>query len=250
MADAATWADDERNVEKTTERWHFIDIPLAVSAESVPEKDAMKWCPPASDGRPGCIVTALDYEWAILRDANRPAAARAQALRYLIHFVGDDSAATACERQSRSGRQLHQHRILRGAEAAESAQHLGYQLIARELEADKLTQPRYAGKTRRGFLEPMAGMGRIEDGFFRHGPGTATGSRQTVAYGDLKPQIPIEPATAGQADKEACNLEREKVAALRISIGDEYAAQAMPVIREQLAKAGYRLAGLLNQAFQ
>src|SRR5580658_4933344 len=30
MADSATWADDERNLDKTTENWHFIDIPLAV----------------------------------------------------------------------------------------------------------------------------------------------------------------------------------------------------------------------------
>src|SRR5579871_5107164 len=30
MADAATWADDERNVARETEKLHYIDIPLAV----------------------------------------------------------------------------------------------------------------------------------------------------------------------------------------------------------------------------
>jgi len=71
-----------------------------------------------------------------------------------------------------------------------------------------------------------------------------------VADGDLKPRIPVESATAGLADQSVCAAEHAKVAALRISIGDNYAAQAMPIIREQLAKAGYRLAGLLNRAFQ
>ena len=74
-----------------------------------------------------------------------------------------------------------------------------------------------------------------------------------MTYGDLLPRISVEPATAVPADRDACNAEREKVAALHISIGGPghpYAALAMTAIREQLAKAGYRLAGLLNQTFQ
>src|SRR5580692_2679659 len=71
MADSATWADDARNIEKTAE-WHYIDIPLAIHTGTVPAGDAMKWCPPLSDGRPGCIATAIDYEWAILRDGKQP----------------------------------------------------------------------------------------------------------------------------------------------------------------------------------
>lgn len=88
MADSATWADDARNGEKTGD-WHFIDIPLAVPAESAAGNNLMKWCPPSSDGKPGCIVSALDYEGQILRDRSQPAAARAKALRYVIHFIGD-----------------------------------------------------------------------------------------------------------------------------------------------------------------
>src|SRR5580704_249434 len=76
MADSATWADDVRNVEKTGD-WHFIDIPLAVNTGS----DIMKWCVPV-DGKPGCIVSAIDYEWALLRDRSQPAPVRARALRY------------------------------------------------------------------------------------------------------------------------------------------------------------------------
>jgi len=66
----------------------------------------------------------------------------------------------------------------------------------------------------------------------------------------LKPSIPIALAALGIADQSACNEGRAAVAALHISIDDEYVSHALPVIREQLAKAGYRLAGLLNQTFK
>jgi hypothetical protein len=71
-----------------------------------------------------------------------------------------------------------------------------------------------------------------------------------LAYGSLKPSIPIEPSAAEPTDQDACNAERDKVAALRIAIDEAYAAQAVSLIREQLAKAGYRLAALLNQIFR
>ena len=58
------------------------------------------------------------------------------------------------------------------------------------------------------------------------------------------------PPGAGPADKAAFDAERARVEALHISIGSEYAAQALPVIREHLARAGYRLAGVLNQTFR
>ena len=71
-----------------------------------------------------------------------------------------------------------------------------------------------------------------------------------MTYGDLKPPIPVVPAALGTADEAGCTEQRAAVAALHISIDDEYVSHALPVIREQLAKAGYRLAGLLNQTFQ
>src|SRR5580658_5851559 len=79
MADSATWADDAKTIEKTAD-WHFIDIPLAVNSAG---QDVMRWC------QSGCIVSAIEREWAILRDRSQPAPLRAKALRYVIHLVGD-----------------------------------------------------------------------------------------------------------------------------------------------------------------
>jgi hypothetical protein len=60
----------------------------------------------------------------------------------------------------------------------------------------------------------------------------------------------VESAASSPIDQDGCNAERERVASLHISIDDAYAGQALPVIREQLTRAGYRLAGLLNQIFR
>jgi len=248
MADSATWADDARNIEKTAE-WHFIDIPLGVRSGSVPEQEAMKWCLPLSDGRPGCIVTAIDYEWTILRDSNQSGAARAEALRYLIHFLGDITQPLhAVDNHDRGGNCTSIQFF-----AEEKPQNLhaiwDYQLIARDPDTNKTTQPRSAQALDENFSSHWADWGESKTDILAWAWASHK-LAETPTYSELKPPIPTEAATAGPADREGCNAERDKVAALHISIGDQYAAQAMPVIREQLAKAGYRLAGLLNQTFK
>jgi hypothetical protein len=258
MADSATWADDARNIEKTGE-WHYIDIPLAIDTGAVPESDALKWCPPLTDGRPGCIVTAIDYEWGILRDVKQTGAARAKALRYLIHFLGDLSQPLhATDNHDRGGNCTAIRFFPTTNPDSEKPKNLhaiwDYELLARglssrELSSNKMTQPEYARKLDESFLSDWNAWGQSKTDI----TGWVWESHKlagSVAYGDLKPRIPVEPATAGLADQAGCDTERDKVAALHIAVGAEYAAEALSVIREQLARAGYRLAGLLNQTFK
>jgi hypothetical protein len=248
MADAATWADDERSIEKATEKWHYIDIPLAVHPGSVPKDEALQWCAALAGGSPGCIVTAIETEWAILRNVNQSAAARAEALRYVIHFLGDMAQPLhVADNHDRGGNCTSINFF-----AEEKPRNLhgiwDSQLLDRDLAAHKMTQPEYAKKVDESFSSHWPEWGESKTdilGWIWEGHKLA----ETVSYGDLKPQIPTEPATAGEADEEGCNAERNKVAALHITIGDQYFTQAMPVVREQLARAGYRLAGMLNQTF-
>lgn len=242
MADSATWADDARNVEKTAD-WHFIDIPLAAAAGS----DAMQWCKPAADGKPGCIVSAIDYEWAILRDKNQPAPLRAKALRYLIHFVGDLSQPLhAADNHDRGGNCTEMTFFSNEKDAKPENLHSiwDYKIIARDLEARKATQAQYAKTLDEEFARSDSKIDVLAWAWDSHKLAA------TVTYAVLKPPIPIEPAALGTADQAGCAEQRAAVAALHISIDDEYVGHALPVIREQLAKAGYRLAGLLNQTFQ
>ena len=124
-----------------------------------------------------------------------------------------------------------------------------YKIIARDLESNKATQAQYAKAIDERFSRnwPSWGKSKIDILSWTWDSHTLA---STVTYGDLKPPIPIASPDAGVADQAACNAERAAVAALHITIDDEYVSHALPVIREQLAKAGYRLAGLLNQTFQ
>jgi hypothetical protein len=248
MADSATWADDARNVEKTGD-WHFIDIPLAVPADSATEHDAMKWCRPAPDGKPGCIVSAIDYEWALLRDKSQPAAVRARALRYVIHFIGDLSQPLHATDNHDRGGNCTEIKFFSDEKPANLHAIWDYAIVARDLEAKKQTQSQYAKELDERFALsfPLWGESKIDVLAWTW---DSHALASTVTYADLKPAIPVAALSAGLADQAGCAAERTAVAALHISIGDEYVALALPVIRGQLAKAGYRLAGLLNQTFQ
>lgn len=74
----ATWADDHRAIDPTTAPWHFWDIPLKLKTASAGE-----FCDQ------GCVVQALQQQIAVLGDKTKPDADRSTALLYIIHFVGD-----------------------------------------------------------------------------------------------------------------------------------------------------------------
>jgi hypothetical protein len=243
MADAGTWADDARTIGKTAD-WHFIDIPLAIESG-----DVAKWCKPAPGGKPGCVVTAIEYEWAILRDLSQPASLRASALRYVIHFFGDLSQPLHASDNRDRGGNCTEIRFFSEGKPRNLHAIWDYELIEHELQAANTTQIPYAAKLDESFIGHWQEWGESRTDVVAWA-WESHKFAQTVAYGELKPEIPIEPAAAGTADQDGCNAERNKVAALHISIDDEYANRAMPVIRQQLAKAAYRLAGLLNQTFR
>jgi hypothetical protein len=246
MADAATWADDARNIEKTAD-WHFIDIPLAIQGDPADEKEAMKWCKASPEGNPGCIVSALDLEWAILRDQSQPAPLRAKALRYVIHFVGDLAQPLhATDNHDRGGNCTEIGFFSSETNAKPENLHSIWdsKILGRDLEATKATPAQYARTLDREFARDESKVDVLAWTWDSHRLGAA------VTYGDLKPPIPIAPAALGTADEAGCTEQRAAVAALHISIDDEYVSHALPAIREQLAKAGYRLAALLNRTLQ
>jgi len=79
FVDSSTWADDERSIRPETAPWHYLDIPRG-SAKS----DVAKFC-----AAEGCVTKAIETQLAILRDTSASVRARGDALRFLIHFVGD-----------------------------------------------------------------------------------------------------------------------------------------------------------------
>ena len=245
MADASTWADDARNIEKTGQ-WHYVDIPLSVVRE---QPDISSWCasvgPAVADkDRSGCIVSAISYEWDILRDKSRPEAERAKALRYIIHLIGDLHQPLHDTDNDDHGGNCTALTFFAEDRPANLHAIWDYKLIERELERAHQTQPQFAAALDQKFSKhwPEWGQPRVDVlAWTWEGHAIA----HDVTYGDLRPHIPVE-----TPNKDAdCAVEREKVARLHISVSTPYFDQTEPVIEQQLAKAGYRLAALLNQTF-
>ncbi|MGO1071945.1 S1/P1 nuclease [Lysobacter sp. CA199] len=79
----ANWADDLRandpDLGKRSAKWHYINL-----AESDCRYDAARDC------RNGdCVVAAIDAQTAILADRGRSKDERLQALKFVVHLIGD-----------------------------------------------------------------------------------------------------------------------------------------------------------------
>ena len=79
----ATWADDLRGSDsalgRSSARWHFVNL-----GESGCRYDAARDCPGGD-----CVVGALEAQARILADPARSADERRQALKFVVHLVGD-----------------------------------------------------------------------------------------------------------------------------------------------------------------
>jgi len=237
LADASTWADDVRNSEKTG-LWHYVDIPRAETNAAFD-----RYCPavgPSVDGkpRPGCVASATEYELAILKDPVAAEADRATALRYLVHFIGDMHQPLHTTDNSDHGGNCTQLQFYDLSHPTNLHAAWDYNLIEHDLEARHVTVAQEAAQIDRKFAIDGATWGREPvnvHAWIWEGHAIAN----DVVYGKLS--IPIETTTVD------CPAETQKIRDLHIRIGDDYENAVMPTLERQIAKAGYRLAGVLNK---
>jgi hypothetical protein len=75
----ASWADDYRRDHRETAPWHLINSPLT-HYRIVLVRD----CPSGQ-----CVVAKTQDYLSVLRDPTASRAAKAEALKFVVHFVGD-----------------------------------------------------------------------------------------------------------------------------------------------------------------
>jgi len=98
LAAVSTWADEIRPSRPETAPWHYIDIPLNVSAI-----DAARDCPNG-----GCVTVAIDRFVAVLRDDASTPEAKEEALKFIVHFVADLHQPLHCaDDHDRGGNDVH-----------------------------------------------------------------------------------------------------------------------------------------------
>lgn len=101
LSGVAVWADTLRDNDpprfKQTSSWHYVNTPPGQCAFD-PARD----CP---DGN--CVTGAIGKQRAILADRTQPREARRDALKFLVHFVGDvHQPLHAGNRNDRGGNQF------------------------------------------------------------------------------------------------------------------------------------------------
>lgn len=83
LAGVANWADDLRehdpDLGKRSARWHYVNL----------AEDDCRYLPPMDCPDGDCLIEAIVRQRDLLADRRQPAAVRAQALKFLVHFVGD-----------------------------------------------------------------------------------------------------------------------------------------------------------------
>src|SRR5687767_2752033 len=75
----ASWADDVRRARPETYNWHFINIPI-----TEPRLDMMRHCPKGD-----CVIAKIADLRKLLQDPSTAPEQRAEALMFLVHFIGD-----------------------------------------------------------------------------------------------------------------------------------------------------------------
>src|SRR5690348_7367619 len=93
----SNWADEIRAGRPQTANWHFVNIEIGSKGY-----DARRDC--AHDD---CVVAQIQHDMTVLRDPKAPHPAKIEALRFLIHFVGDlHQPLHAADRHDKGGNNL------------------------------------------------------------------------------------------------------------------------------------------------
>ncbi len=240
VADASTWADDVRDTLKNGP-WHYIDIPRGSAHGPWAE-----FC-----GSNGCVIQAISDQLAIVKDKNADPRLRADALRYVIHFIGDlHMPLHASTNNDEGGNCVPVHYLRRRPQVNN-----GYftpnlhalwdtAILERDMEG---AEPReYAGWLAQLFsaeIPKWQAAGIHIDAWAWESHNLA----ETVVYGDLTPKVPAEVPVAVHSCSDANNI-GERMMHLNLFAGESYQEAAAAVVEQQIARAGVRLAMILNEA--
>ncbi len=211
---AATWADDVRSNRPETSNWHFVNIHVSEA-----HYDAARHCPPTERG--DCVVAEIARLRAELVEPGRSAALKAEALKFLIHFVGDlHQPLHTIDNKDRGGNDVRVE-ALRGEDGRATNLHAAWDTglinLSDETEAARAVR----------LLQDLAEHPvNVDLDVVKWAEGNHdVAVRVVYHYPGFSPSGPPAPA---------------------ITLDAAYRAAAAPVIDHQLELGGARLAALLN----
>lgn len=93
----ASWADDVRKDRRETAPWHYVDIRLGSAY------DASRDCSLPH----GCVVVKIEEFLKVLTTKEASREDRAEALKFVVHFVGDIHQPMHAVEEARGGNEIH-----------------------------------------------------------------------------------------------------------------------------------------------
>ena len=213
LGEVASWADEIKDYPwgRKLAAWHFDDVPLCEAP------DYARYC---RNGR--CASAQIGAQLALLGDARATLRRRNEALKWIVHLMGDlHQPLHASTRRDRGG---------------------------------NLVPVSYFGKTDNPPYGPM-NLHAIWDIYLvqRASPvPIGAAERSAMERGTLADWVTESHALARDVAYAALpgHSSCAHVPHEALEIGEAYARVAVPVIEMQIRRAGVRLARILNQAFE
>lgn len=240
LADASTWPDDVRNTRKNGP-WHYIDIP-----RHAPQRPLDTYC-----GDSGCVTRAISEQLAILENPHAEPNLRAEALRYIVHFVGDlhmplhastnNDQGGNCVPVSFLGTspQKHNHSYSPNLHSIWDTSILEHDMNGADPQtfADELEK-----KFRRN-LGSWQKAGVHMDRWTWESHNLA----ESLAYGKLHPKDAVETPVEVRSCSDDNNV-GERLLQMHFTVDEKYQKAAAPLVEKRVAQAGIRLALILTEA--
>jgi hypothetical protein len=240
IADAATWPDDVRNDRKNGP-WHYINIP-----RGAPRQSLDLFC-----GSEGCITKAIADQWALLKNKQADPRLRAEALRFLVHFVADLHMPLHVSTNNDRGGNCVPVRYFRQRPREHDHSyspnlHEVWDTYILERDLEGATPQAYATVLGQSYSREVvewqkAGI-HLDDWTWE-----SHDLAESVVYGELIPKIPVESPVIVRSCADANNV-GARYLAKHLFIGQDYQDFTAPVVEEQLALAAVRLSMILNEA--
>lgn len=207
----STWADEVRPERRDTGPWHYVDIEIDSNGYN-----AARDCP-----HDDCVVGQIERDIRIVGDRSLAKPIRAEALKFLLHFVADETQPLhAADNHDRGGNEVRV--ILNGDRT--NLHHVWDTSVVEALGDDSATVA----------VRLSAAITPAERSAWTRGtPVSWANQSWAIAKQDIYADLP------GSGGTDA-----------PIVLPPDYARKKSPIAAEQLERAGVRLAAILNAVFK
>jgi len=219
LESVAVWADEIRGTAADEPRWHYDNVPVCGTVPPRPE-----YCPDAQ-----CNSAQIERLTDVLADPGAAPRARNEALKWLVHLVGDlHQPLHAADNGDRGGNRV--------AVALAGVRTRGREDLHRAWDTELLTLGLHARSTQ----QPPPNV----DALAREASALVAEAGQGTPEGWARESNNLARNVAYRFSGFAC----DSVPAGIVLLDRDYQQEAEAIVRERLLLAGGRLANLLNQA--